>query len=474
MSRAMLSMKQHEMGDRTNCISSVGEMDSKRNPQRRRVPVACGRCRRRKIKCSGDSGDGQGCSNCRSAGNTDCQFLRVNSSAVLPKGTGWPYPNAVGMAASPRMRVYTPHVSGKSTILSMGSPQTRMSGFQRASDFDLGTDAQGFPRPVGLDSIHYENEQGGNYNQSPAYMLPNGPSGMLDYETSSWSSKNWENVLNVNRSANGGIYSDTDTNGPMGQSPYNYMVTSQGIPSHEISQTTAAAMNMVSVSEVPGSDRTLPTPTSRSQQAPGNASTMKILAEGMSGLSVPSDFKGSYWNQRCVDQNQRTHTVPSNAPFQSSTSQSTKCNSSSNSNNAAPELIFPYLSLSSSTTDGSSPSLSTAVPASSTTSSSNTSYAGLSMETSLDSPSQDYHTLPSDTRLARSFSRDESTSNQRLLALSNECSPDIYGYSSTEKSSKGRPDESGCSSTLISGLPYTRVRYADPPKQHVPMRFAPG
>jgi len=99
MSRAMRSMNQHEFGDRTDCISPVGEIDSKmRNPQRRRVPVAvcyynsgreskrfpslltrlqCGRCRRRKIKCSGDSGNGQGCSNCRSAGNTDCQFLRV-------------------------------------------------------------------------------------------------------------------------------------------------------------------------------------------------------------------------------------------------------------------------------------------------------------------------------------------------------------------------------------------------------------
>lgn len=97
MSRSMRSMTRHELGDRTNgCISPAAEVDGKmRNPQRRRVPVAvcpswsfealpvltqqqCGRCRKRKIKCSGDSGDGQGCSNCRSAGNTDCQFLRVS------------------------------------------------------------------------------------------------------------------------------------------------------------------------------------------------------------------------------------------------------------------------------------------------------------------------------------------------------------------------------------------------------------
>ena len=103
LSRSMRSMNQHEMkhelSDRSNCISPAAELDGKlRNSQRRRVPVAvgyslcsmkltgalfltfhlqCGRCRKRKIKCSGDSGDGQGCSNCRSAGNNDCQFLRV-------------------------------------------------------------------------------------------------------------------------------------------------------------------------------------------------------------------------------------------------------------------------------------------------------------------------------------------------------------------------------------------------------------
>lgn len=351
----------------------------------------------------------------------------------------------------------------------MGSPQTRMSGFQRTSDFDLGTDAQGFPRPVGLDSIHYGNEQGGNYSQSPAYMLPHGPSGMVDYDTSSWSPKIWgEPALNINRSANGGIYSDTDTNGSMGQSPYSYMLPSQSISSHEVPQTTTATMSMVSMSEVLGSDRTLPTPTSRSQQVPGNVSGMKDFAEGMFGLSVPSDIMRPFWNQKCADQNQRTHTIPSNAPFPSSTSQSTKCNNGSN-NNAAPELIFPYLPLSSSTIDASSPSLSSAVSASSTSTSSNTSYAGLSMETSLDTPSQNYRTLPSDARLARSFSRDESTSSERLLALSNECSPDIYGYSSSEKSSKAQ-DESGA---LMSGLSYTRVRYTDPPSNMFPCGLLP-
>ncbi len=44
----------------------------------------CGRCRKRKIKCSGDPGDGTGCNNCKSAGTEHglCQFLRVRCSEV--------------------------------------------------------------------------------------------------------------------------------------------------------------------------------------------------------------------------------------------------------------------------------------------------------------------------------------------------------------------------------------------------------
>ncbi|KAF2453519.1 hypothetical protein BDY21DRAFT_127516 [Lineolata rhizophorae] len=48
---------------------------------RRRVAVACGRCRRRKIRCSGDPGDGSGCTNCRQSGASleQCLFHRVGT-----------------------------------------------------------------------------------------------------------------------------------------------------------------------------------------------------------------------------------------------------------------------------------------------------------------------------------------------------------------------------------------------------------
>jgi hypothetical protein len=81
------------------------EQDSNNSNPRRRIPVAvsltgnpasmpqifwfsrisltyiqCGRCRKRKIRCSGDPGNGGPCTNCKAAGNDTCQFLRVNSS----------------------------------------------------------------------------------------------------------------------------------------------------------------------------------------------------------------------------------------------------------------------------------------------------------------------------------------------------------------------------------------------------------
>lgn len=78
----------------------VPELETKAGPPRKRVPVAvsydpgvlheldanngqCDRCRKRKIKCSGDQGDGSGCDNCKTVGWTECQFLRVRSYSFL-------------------------------------------------------------------------------------------------------------------------------------------------------------------------------------------------------------------------------------------------------------------------------------------------------------------------------------------------------------------------------------------------------
>ncbi|KAK8067481.1 hypothetical protein PG996_006593 [Apiospora saccharicola] len=56
---------------------------------RKRIAVACGRCRKRKIRCSGDPGNGGPCSNCKNAGHEPCLFLRVSSTEThLRDGSG--------------------------------------------------------------------------------------------------------------------------------------------------------------------------------------------------------------------------------------------------------------------------------------------------------------------------------------------------------------------------------------------------
>ncbi|VUC20961.1 unnamed protein product [Clonostachys rosea] len=55
---------------------------------RKRIAVACGRCRKRKIRCSGDNGTGEPCLNCRNAGVSPCQFLRVSSLETNMKDNG--------------------------------------------------------------------------------------------------------------------------------------------------------------------------------------------------------------------------------------------------------------------------------------------------------------------------------------------------------------------------------------------------
>ncbi|RGP78716.1 transcriptional regulatory [Fusarium longipes] len=71
--------------------STMSDRDDDVTPQRKRIAVACGRCRKRKIRCSGDTGNGGPCTNCKNAGYEPCQFLRVASQETSLKGEGFNY-----------------------------------------------------------------------------------------------------------------------------------------------------------------------------------------------------------------------------------------------------------------------------------------------------------------------------------------------------------------------------------------------
>ncbi|EMC98938.1 hypothetical protein BAUCODRAFT_22250 [Baudoinia panamericana UAMH 10762] len=76
---------------------------------RRRIAVACSRCRRRKIKCSGDPGDGSGCQACRTATSdtSTCTFIRVGAYELSRAGNAGiePYPQA---SSAPQSASYGP------------------------------------------------------------------------------------------------------------------------------------------------------------------------------------------------------------------------------------------------------------------------------------------------------------------------------------------------------------------------------
>ncbi|RSM03890.1 hypothetical protein CDV31_010290 [Fusarium ambrosium] len=85
-------------------------------PQRKRIAVACGRCRKRKIRCSGDSGNGGPCTNCKNAGYEPCQFLRVASQETPMKQESFNYSleasrqyQARGSSVVPPLPSTTPH-----------------------------------------------------------------------------------------------------------------------------------------------------------------------------------------------------------------------------------------------------------------------------------------------------------------------------------------------------------------------------
>ncbi|KUJ18062.1 uncharacterized protein LY89DRAFT_36455 [Mollisia scopiformis] len=90
-------------GDRSSDIDEIPRTRS-------RIPVACGRCRKRKIKCSGDNGGP--CTNCKSAGNNECIFLRVSSTETHLKSETSNYdfdPGSAGSRVNCRMIPFGPH-----------------------------------------------------------------------------------------------------------------------------------------------------------------------------------------------------------------------------------------------------------------------------------------------------------------------------------------------------------------------------
>ncbi|KAJ5457182.1 hypothetical protein N7530_012456 [Penicillium desertorum] len=390
------------------------ERDEKPRKQRKRALVACNRCRKRKIKCNGDLNTGLACSSCRSVGATECQYIRVNSLA--PED-----------AAREAARLYATKGQGRSIL--MGSPQMR-APYQRGEEYELDIQPNFSRQPVGMD--HSYDDQSANYHgqTSPGYMLSS--TGMLDYSTA-WGNRAWD--------LNGRPVFFEEQSGNMNQAAYGFVLPGQSI-STEMPQSTGPMTT--SYTDV---DRTLPTPPTCRSQPQSNLST---LPDGLSGMTLATDAKA--WNVRfATTQDGRTvpMTVPSNGLYNISPSARKSDTDEGTSD------LFGYIPMS--TAEDPSPLPPASSSSSMVPSAENPPYPALD---TIENTLGEYNT--SDARLGRTFPRD-SGAGQRLLALTSDCAPDVYGYAGSERrKSRGVVEDVRCSApTLVNGLPYTRVRHAD-------------
>ncbi|ODH52333.1 hypothetical protein GX48_01396 [Paracoccidioides brasiliensis] len=245
-------------------IGSTPEPDAKSSGPltRRRIQVACGRCRRRKIKCSGDSGNGQ-CTNCRNAGTSNCLFLRVNSFATQAKGgysNSWPYPPASPLGPPYASTAgYESQATSRfnSTLIHSMTPafplySKSQCAYEHAAQFStLSRNPY-----MSVCQINYDGDSASSYNMSsPPYMLPStDSSGSPNYCSYPLSPRGSQ----MSKISKGKLSPDQDGHSTL-VSNYNCMTQTHS-PVSISSDLPPTLPLLSSMSSSSGSDRTLPNP----------------------------------------------------------------------------------------------------------------------------------------------------------------------------------------------------------------------
>ncbi|KFY40268.1 hypothetical protein V494_03592 [Pseudogymnoascus sp. VKM F-4513 (FW-928)] len=118
---------------------------------RRRIPVACGRCRKRKIKCSGPQGD-DGCHNCKLAGNDHCQFNRVQSEELPFVKDSFNYDSSAALRTIQRPRGLPCYTAAYGTP-SMGNTLASQQSYRQIplNEYQYPTKATYYTAPYGID-----------------------------------------------------------------------------------------------------------------------------------------------------------------------------------------------------------------------------------------------------------------------------------------------------------------------------------
>ncbi|KAL4875487.1 hypothetical protein BJY04DRAFT_211238 [Aspergillus karnatakaensis] len=401
------------------CVNPGVETETKgRGQTRRRIQVACQRCRKRKIKCSGD----------------------VNSSIVQTKpqsAPGWPYPSNDMVPQRPG--AYATSIASKTPGLPTIVPNHRASLLPRTLDYEVSADTQSayHRQAFSIDSaVSYDDESLSPYTVQPttAYMLPGSPQVFLPEYC--WNPKSWGSMLQAGRPPPGTIFSETDAENPLQNPAYSYMIPGQGSQTNEALSTAPIPSSLTSSAQ--GTERTLPNPASRSSFSGNtNGSTTGADPISISGLPSGLDFKAAVrWGSKCEP---RTPMTPcSNVPFNTAPIERVRLFPSSGQD------MLGFLPIASSS--ATAPLL----PASAA-------FTGLEAAACATEADDEFRGN-ADSRI-RTFSHN---SSRGMMSSLTDYRASTYGYSRPTYRNRSEAGDSNSESTLITGLPYTRPTHSIP------------
>ncbi|KAL8935552.1 MAG: hypothetical protein Q9216_005367 [Gyalolechia sp. 2 TL-2023] len=256
---------------RTSPLHDNGSDKGEQQP-RRRIGLACSRCRKRKIKCSGDNG-GAGCQNCKNAGVEECNFLRVNSTSLLAASTALEYPYSNASSTSLPVSMGRSN-SGMGSLYSGGFGMMQApaavsyparNGPINGQHYSL-TSRHSHPSVANSYNLAHMNDDAfDHYSPAPQYLLPAQDPSMSTYGAQD-TSRHWTPIAGNRQSNSVGYESDPSLRYGASGFPYLNSSAVASIPEN-------FGMNSLSLSrEVPRhGDRILPTPRKMSYEPSSNS-----------------------------------------------------------------------------------------------------------------------------------------------------------------------------------------------------------
>ncbi|RSL50682.1 hypothetical protein CEP53_008706 [Fusarium sp. AF-6] len=316
--------------DTRTTIMTERDMIDDVTPQRKRIAVACGRCRKRKIRCSGDSGNGGPCTNCKNAGYEPCQFLRVASQETPMKQESFNYSLEASRQYQARGSSVVPPLPTTTSHYPDGLPMHTSDPFIYRAPTTYAYSAKSY-YPLSNWGHGYAEDQGINYSMyPPAYPSMHDSDYGINYRIGSGTT-----------GKSGGICVDTEPN-------YTY---SSGAPTtslvHRPAPVAADSSTMTFQNMATGvnmGDRVLPMPVGRSS-VPSSIGSSSSSYRNDSGCS--SLFGGSSNNNNRGSSHTSTTTGTSPASPDSETPLSYTSYESSSMASASGLSSYPPMTLAS-------------------------------------------------------------------------------------------------------------------------------